>query len=317
MTDLLCQFQQLPTPAGEELCGITVAENYIVARDGSEHAYFLVKYRGSERDYSRSYRLQGVDAVLKLNAAVSVDGVISNGSYAVIKCTDSDVLTKQYFLELCASLRRIIGDSPDVDAVDEGISTIVRIFSQRLDPPRKTVLGLVGELLYIDQSESVVSAINAWHARSTDSLDFVYSHAAVEVKSSSTGFRKHFMRPEQVSPTRGIRKFIVSVLLSESVSGMTGDELIQNIVTECGVDVATIVRLWEVVSETLGSNIGALLDFSFDYCAAASSLEYYDSTRIPAIRGPIPEGVTDVRFISDLTVVSPLRRSECTSFLSE
>lgn len=62
-------------------------------------------------------------------------------------------------------------------------------------------------------------------------------------------------------------------------------------------------KLHEVVAATLGAGLNEGLSISFDVRLAEASLRFFDLTAIPAIRTPLPAGVSDVHFRSDLSAV--------------
>jgi hypothetical protein len=65
-----------------------------------------------------------------------------------------------------------------------------------------------------------------------------------------------------------------------------------------------VFKLHEVVAATLGESLSDAFSVRFDIRLADSSLRYFRLNDIPAIRGPLPAGVTDVHFRSDLSAAS-------------
>ncbi|HEV2990577.1 MAG TPA: hypothetical protein VG759_19230 [Candidatus Angelobacter sp.] len=57
---------------------------------------------------------------------------------------------------------------------------------------------------------------------------------------------------------------------------------------------------------TIGSNWNDAMDESFDWELAEESLAFFDVNSVPKVEAPIPPGVFDVRFCSDLSAVAPL-----------
>jgi len=62
-----------------------------------------------------------------------------------------------------------------------------------------------------------------------------------------------------------------------------------------------VLKLHEVATATLGSSMAEALSLSFDAKLAHSSLRLYSLRDVPAIRGTLPPGVSDVHFRSDLS----------------
>ena len=67
-----------------------------------------------------------------------------------------------------------------------------------------------------------------------------------------------------------------------------------------------VFKLHDVVARTLGTSLNESMAVTFDTKLAASSLRFLDACAIPAIRDPLPPGVSDVHFRSDLSAVSVL-----------
>lgn len=68
------------------------------------------------------------------------------------------------------------------------------------------------------------------------------------------------------------------------------------------------------------ASLNEAMSAGFDVQLAMSSLLFFDLRQIPAVRGALPAGVSDVHFRSDLTTATPLAPSElenCESALFE
>ena len=57
---------------------------------------------------------------------------------------------------------------------------------------------------------------------------------------------------------------------------------------------------------TLGASLNGGLSRRFDMRLAEASLQFFGLEDPPAIRGPLPAGVSDVHFRSDLSTLAPL-----------
>jgi len=67
-----------------------------------------------------------------------------------------------------------------------------------------------------------------------------------------------------------------------------------------------VLKLHEVVTGTLGASLSEALRVTFDEKLAASSLRFFDLNDVPAIRGSLPDGVSEVHFRSDLSAMPSL-----------
>src|SRR5690606_7093871 len=92
---------------------------------------------------------------------------------------------------------------------------------------------------------------------------------------------------------------LATVTINPAGGGMSVAELISAIEAKLASDHRAIARMWNVVATTLGESLSSALEWRFDPASANSSLRFYEATTIPAIRGPLPQGVSGVRFISD------------------
>jgi hypothetical protein len=86
-----------------------------------------------------------------------------------------------------------------------------------------------------------------------------------------------------------------------SLSALSLQELVRSIEALAGNDSDLVMRLHDIVAETLGNALQEALSIQFDAKLAASSLHFYDLRAIPAIRGEPPAAVSDIHFRSDLS----------------
>jgi hypothetical protein len=57
---------------------------------------------------------------------------------------------------------------------------------------------------------------------------------------------------------------------------------------------------------TLGAGWSDAMEECFDLELASESLQFFDSTDIPKIDGPISTAVSDIRFTSDMSAATPV-----------
>ena len=65
-------------------------------------------------------------------------------------------------------------------------------------------------------------------------------------------------------------------------------------------------KLHEVTAATLGTNLNEAMALAFDVKLADSSLRFFNLADVPAIRGPLPTGVRDVHFRSDMSALDDM-----------
>lgn len=291
-------------------------DDYVIARDYEGRPAFFVRHGHIGHGQNQTYKLEGISAILHYEAVVSIGGQVVSGVFALIRCTSEDDIVRRYFLELCGALSRLVGPKPSATQVDESINTFVRMFALRKAPSKRPMIGLLGELLFIDQHADSARCIRAWHVASNDSIDFVFPNRALEVKSTSTAGRFHTLTYDQASGLTGRELLFLSVQIIPVANGMSGRQLLQRLVAQCGTDLWAAMRVWEMATETLGSEIQAFLDLEFAYEAALESMQFFDSEEIPAIRGVLPLGVSRVQFLSDFSQVSQVDNCRLREILS-
>jgi hypothetical protein len=88
----------------------------------------------------------------------------------------------------------------------------------------------------------------------------------------------------------------------ERIGGGTSlRSLLEQIERQLGGNADLVLKLREVVASTMGSSLCEALTASFDLRLAETSLRFFRSCDIPAIRGPLPLGVSGVHFTADLS----------------
>lgn len=199
----------------------------------------------------------------------------------------------------------MLGPRPSVEELDTGVRMIVRLFEALVIPSGKSVQGMWAELFLIATSANKGVVADAWRSIPSERYDFARGPERIEVKSSMRRDRRHYFSLDQLSPPTGVRLRIASVFTERSAGGTS----LERIISEAcdGLRSDQQVRLRRVAAETLGAAFNNALDVAFDREVAASSVQFYESDSIPRLGLPLPVGVSDVRFIADLTSAAALR----------
>jgi hypothetical protein len=92
-----------------------------------------------------------------------------------------------------------------------------------------------------------------------------------------------------------------------ATGGTSLDEFITLISERLGSDREGIFRVHEVVSLTMGTATSQALQTRFDLHGTLQSLLFFETSTVPALRPPFPDGISDVRFRVDLDLVDPTR----------
>ena len=217
-----------------------------------------------------------------------------------IVCTSPHQQVKDYFAYAGGILLRAIGDKPSNSVVAEAVRCLVELFQRLTRPSRQTVTGIIGELLFISVSASPKYAVQAWRSAVDDRYDFSIDNVRLEVKASRERTRQHYLSYEQCHPPVGTVGILASVFVESSGGGMSLADLIESIEVKLKGNIASILRFHEVIADTLGQTLVSALSERFDKQLAEQSLQYYEISDVPAIPGPLPKGVSQVRFRADV-----------------
>jgi hypothetical protein len=211
-----------------------------------------------------------------------------------------------YFVSLVEALLPFLGDRPTASAVTETVHKIVELFQKLRAPAKRSLIGFAGELVAIHASENAVSAVRAWRTDPDERVDFATATVRLDMKSAGTRQRVHEISFDQANPPAGTIGIIGSTWIEPLAGGISISQLLSNIEDRLQNDSQAVMRLRTIVAGTLGDSLPNAADWSFDLELAKASLCYFKSDDIPAIRPPLPPGVSSARFVSDLNGCSPL-----------
>jgi hypothetical protein len=200
---------------------------------------------------------------------------------------------------------RIVGPTPALSAIVDAIARLVEILQQLARPPRRSIIGLYGELTVIAVSHDPIACLSAWRTDVDDRFDFSLADARLEAKATSERTREHTFSFEQCTPPRGTHAIIASMFVEPNGGGQSVQGIIAEIISRVGSDQQARLKLQSTIANSLGSSLLSALSMCFDEALARSSLSFFDAHAIPAIRTSIPAGVGHVRFRSDLSYSSP------------
>jgi hypothetical protein len=230
----------------------------------------------------------------------------------VVTCTSADADLRDYFLHLMDTLLQIIGEEPSLHSVSDTIGKFIEILQQLSKPANRNVNGLFAEVQVIAISRDPIKCVAAWRANLGDRFDFSLENARLEVKATSDRIRSHYFAIEQCVPPQGTHAAVASMFVEQSGAGQSLGELITEAQKRMAGDMQALLKLRTVVAGSLGVSLPAALQIRFDSALARSTLSFFRAGEIPAIRPPIPTGVSGVRFRSDLTGISPVGVADLT-----
>ncbi len=255
-------------------------------------------------------RLRGLVVQYAVPCRVALaDGTTREENLTTIVCLAAGTTERRYFLHAAEIVLRIVGAEPDLAAVIAGTQRLADIFQRLALPARRPLTGLLGELIVILESRSAHDTIAAWRSGADDTFDFSAEDVRLEVKAAHDRLRAHFLTYEQSHPPAGTFGILASVFIESSGGGMSLEELIRAIEARLRGHNDAMLHLHQVIATTLGISLTAALGERFDRQLAVESLQFFDLADVPAIRGTLPDGVSKVRFRTDLSLIAsrPLR----------
>jgi hypothetical protein len=252
-------------------------------------------------------RLESLDVQFDLACHVKRDQEPKRlGTFTVIRCRTPERETVRYFLCVCESFLRILGDTPSRTSVGAAVNRLAAIFAKLQQPPTRSLNGLFGELFLVRASGNPRRALGAWRIDDRARFDFSDGDVRLEVKTASNRIRAHSFSYEQCNPPSGTLAVVASMFVERAAAGMAFRRLIDEIERCVASDADLIFKLHDVIAGTLGAGLKEALSIGFDEQLARSSLQFFELDQIPAIRGTIPAGVNEVRFRSDFSAVTPI-----------
>jgi len=245
--------------------------------------------------------LENLAVLFDLRCHVSAPGKTPQpGTFTVIKCVSADAVIRSHFLALLPGISAALGPASDKTKIASVVEDIVELFRALNAIPKKEIQGLWGELLLIHQAKDPVALAEAWHAESADRYDFNRGPERIDAKTASRAPRRHHFTLEQLSPPAGTQLLIASMFVESSGAGASVFDLLDAICPRLGGKPQLHLRLTRLVHQILGTAWQMARNIRFDVEAARQSLRYFHASSIPRIASPLPEDVSDVRFVADL-----------------
>ena len=281
-------------------------QSYFVGKDRDSYACLLI----TTADFSRRQppiRLESLDVQFGLPCHIKKEHEPNQEErFTVIRCRSRDHETVRYFLFICNAVLRIVGDRPAQRTVASAVHRLAAIFQKTQKPPARTVNGLFGELYLISRSTNPIRTLTAWRTDETARFDFVEGDVRVEVKATTGRVRTHSFSYEQCNSPPNTLSIVASMFVERVSKGITLRTLIDDIIAVVASDMDLALKLHEVTAATLGTSIKEAMELAFDVTLTDTSLRFFNLADVPSIRGPLPAGVSDVRFRSDLSALEDL-----------
>lgn len=285
-------------------------ESYFVGKDAEGHACILIRPAGTGKGRA-PIRLENLDVQFDLACQIKKQHEPQqSATFTVVRCRVDDTETVRYFLSICETILRILGDKPGPQDISIAVNRLAAILQKLQKPASRPINGLFGELYSIWRSPNPVRALSAWRADDAECFDFCDGDLRLEVKSATGKIRIHTFSYEQVTPPPAVTAIVISLFVAQAGGGTSLQSVVDSIETRVAAHADIVLKLHEVVAGTLGSSVNEALRTRFDIRVTDASLKFFDALAIPAIRGPLPPNVTDVHFRADLSAQPELSASD-------
>jgi len=244
-------------------------------------------------------------ALLEVHFAMTCRIVDDSGSERTqtltsIVCRTNDEVIGRYFAHVAQTIVAIVGASPTSNEVARAVRRLTELFQNLSRPTGRSVLGLFGELLAIHVSNAPNIALSAWRSTVDDRFDFSIEDVRLEVKATSDRIRAHYFSREQCMPPDGTVGVLISLFVERGGGGLSLAELIQRIERQVADDPDLIFRLHATIASTLGNTTAEAFAMRFDEQLSRESMQVYDLSQVPAIRGELLPEISHVRFRADI-----------------
>jgi Putative PD-(D/E)XK family member, (DUF4420) len=176
----------------------------------------------SDAGFRAPLQLAGLEVQYSVPCEISLPvGRTDRRTLSVISCTAPEAADQDYFLHLMDTVLRIVGPTPALSAIVDAIARLVEILQQLARPPRRSIIGLYGELTVIAVSHDPIACLSAWRTDVDDRFDFSLADARLEAKATSERTRVHTFSVEQCTPPRGTHAIIASMFVEPNGGGQS------------------------------------------------------------------------------------------------
>lgn len=308
-------FSEIPTPSKGldgspryQVREVADGSRHFIGRDSQGQPCLLLG--SGETTVQAPIRLAVLEVRFSVPCRITASiGAEHTETLTTIVCTAHEEETRNYFARVAETILHIVGPNPSIHVIASAVRRLVELFQRLSRPASRSVTGLFGELYAIHRSRSPNVAMQAWRSTVDDRFDFSIDDVRLEVKASSERIRAHSFSREQCNPPADTIGVLVSLFVESSGGGLSLNELIDRVEEQLDGDFGLCLKLHETVAATLGEGTPAALAMRFDEHLARSSLQVYELKNVPSVRGEVPSEVSQIRFRSDISRVSPAHLS--------
>lgn len=143
----------------------------------------------------------------------------------------------------------------------------------------ETLVGLIGEVLLINESKSPSSILRYWHTDPADTFDFSSSNLRLEVKTSRGQSRHHTFSSNQLGTNQDNKVIVASFVLNQVEVGSNLREIVDLVSQR--LEIQDVPRFLERVIGVLGCSISFTDNYTFDAKSTVGSLMLIEGNLVP------------------------------------
>ena len=224
--------------------------------------------------------------------------------FSTIKLTEGNFRMIDYFLRALEGL--VIQLNKDFTSVSlkKEIEILIELFSKQKSVDFKIVVGLWGELFFINQSSNINLSLEAWHNQENNRFDFSFAdNEYLEIKTTLGDNRLHSFSSRQIENYQDLNVEVVSIQTELSSTGKSLKDLWDSMNNRIE-NPELKDKLQTLISKTLKSDFQALYDYKFDIGYAESSLKHFNTKDIPSINENLHHSIRKISLTIDLDLIN-------------
>ena len=224
--------------------------------------------------------------------------------FSTIKLTEGNFRMIDYFLRALEGLVIQLNKDFTSASLKKEIEILIELFSKQKAVDFKIVVGLWGELFFINQSSNINQSLEAWHSQENNKFDFSFSdNEYIEIKTTLGDNRLHSFSSRQIENYKDLNVEVISIQTELSSTGKSLKDLWDSINNRIE-NLELKDKLQTLISNTLKSDFQALYDYKFDMGYAESSLKSFDTKDIPSINENLHHSIIKVSLTIDLDLIN-------------
>jgi len=275
--------------------------NNRIAIDQNKSLSLLISTSKFDRSDFSPIKLSNIAILPNVKCKIHENNETIQDYFTIISFNNDNESLKEYFIKISESSLLNFPKNPTIKDIYDTIYYLVEIFRYVSDTPTKSVLGLWGELFFIDYSKNPEILLDCWHNDMYETYDFSSINESYEIKCTINERRIHNFSLQQL--TGKSDAYIVSILTKPLTNGHSLKDIVNSISSKIN-NQKLLKKLSLIVSQALGKKILSVDDYSYDYKMAVSTIKCFSAASIPKIKHKsIPSNVFDVRFKVDLTEI--------------